>query len=382
MTPDELQAELSFWLDQNASELARFRESPSSFEGAFERARGLQRLLWEAGWTRWGWPEDAGGLGGSVRHRAVVYEQLCEAGLPVPEPTQIVEVVGPALLHFAPELARARLPGFLSAAETWCLGFSEPDAGSDLGSVRSQLTVTPGGGYRLNGQKIWVGFGHLADYSLVLSRSPESRPDKRDLAMSFVPLDADGVTRRPIRALTGRNEFAEIFFDNVAVGDGDLVGELHEGWKVIAYLFQYERGTYAWPRQAKLHERFDTLLARGVAGPESAARVGEAYMNLAALRLATRRSLHQLADPSEARLGPEASVDKLLLVRAENSLLQLARDLLHPELETGDDDEAALWRFDYLYARALSIFGGTNEIQRNIVAETLLGMPREPAVGH
>jgi alkylation response protein AidB-like acyl-CoA dehydrogenase len=105
-------------------------------------------------------------------------------------------------------------------------------------------------------------------------------------------------------------------------------------------------------------------------------------MNLAALRLATRRSLHRLADPSEERLGPKASVDKLLLVRAENSLLQLARDLLHPEIETGDGDDAALWRFDYLYARALSIFGGTDEIQRNIVAETLLGMPREPVGGH
>jgi alkylation response protein AidB-like acyl-CoA dehydrogenase len=382
MTPDELQTEFSAWLRQNVSKLASFRETPESFESAFERDQALQRLLWEADWTRWGWPEEAGGLGGTVRHRAAIYEQLCEAGLPVPEPTQIVEVVGPALLRFTPELARTRLPGFLSASETWCLGFSEPGSGSDLGSVRTQLTEAPDGSYRLSGQKIWVGFGHLADYSLVLSRSPVSRPGKRDLAMSFVRLDSSGVTRRPIRALTGRNEFAEIFFDDVVVEEGDLVGELHDGWKVIAYLFQYERGSYAWPRQARLHERFDALLARGVTGPESAARVGDTYMNLAALRLATRQSLRRLADPDEGRVGPEASVDKLLLVRAETSLLQLARDLLHPELETGDGSEAALWRFDYLYARALSIFGGTNEIQRNIVAETLLGMPREPSVGH
>jgi alkylation response protein AidB-like acyl-CoA dehydrogenase len=308
---------------------------------------------------------------------------LSEAGIAVPEPFQILEVAGPALLAFAPHIAQEHLASCVQGTEIWTLGFSEPGSGSDLGSVRSQLsaTATPGE-FRLNGQKTWNGLGHLAEYSLVLCRSASATPGDRDLTMAFVPLRADGVTTRPIRAMTGRNEFAEIFFDDARVDERDLIGGMGSGWKVIAYLMQYERGTYAWPRQARLHRLLDEVVALdGGDRTHLATRVGQLYLDLVALRVKCRESLRLLAEPGGSGPGPEASIDKLLLVRAETALMTLGRDLLYPNVEVGDSEEARRWRQDYLYVRALAIFGGTNEIQRNIVAERVLGMPRERTGG-
>lgn len=371
----DFRARFSAWLRASANELERFRDRALTFEEALESARELQATLWDAGWSRFGWPEAVGGSGGDVRHRAVLYEELSEAGIAVPEPCQLLEVAGQAVLDFAPELAHAHLARFIRGEEVWTLGFSEPGAGSDLGSVRTELAHTADGTFRLNGQKTWNGMGHLAEYSIVLCRMGSDASEPRALTMAFVSLQAAGVTVRPIRAITGRNEFAEVFFNDVRLAEADLIGSVGSGWDVITSLMQYERGTYAWPRQARMHRLVDSLLPR--TRPHDEARLGELFMDLAALRLRCRRSLQELADPQAHGPGAEASVDNLLLVRAETSLMTFARALLYPAIDTGDDEDARLWRHDYLYSRALSIFGGTNEIQRNIIAERVLGLPRE-----
>jgi acyl-CoA dehydrogenase len=381
VTPEELAAEFAARVRGDARLRAEYADQADSFETAVARQRTLQRVLWDEGWTKWGWPAECGGNGGTVRHRAVIYEQLASAGISVPEPYQILEVAGSAVIQFAPAIAAERIPLAVRGDEVWSLGFSEPDSGSDLASIRTRLA--PGARpeeYVVSGHKTWNGFGQLSDYSFTLCRSGDSQRRQGSLTVALVDLRSAGVTRRPIMALTGRNEYSEVFFDDVRVPAPYLIGGLGEGWAVIGYLMQFERGTYAWPRQARLHRRLDELIARA---PEVLAddvdRLGQAYLDLVALRLKCRESLRQLADGGGRGPGPSASVDKLLLVRSETAMASLAHDLLFPDVEIGGSREAQLWRYDYLYSRAISVFGGTSEIQRNIVAERLLGLPRDDA---
>jgi alkylation response protein AidB-like acyl-CoA dehydrogenase len=376
ITPvEDVAREFATWVRDNADALVRYRDEARSFEDAVAVHRELQRLLWDEGWTRWGWPRASGGRGGSVRHRAAVYEVLALADIGVPETFQILEVAGEAVQHFAPELAAELLPRLVSGADVWSLGLSEPEAGSDLASLRTRIAPA-GDRYVVTGAKTWNGFGHLADYSFALCRDESAGEGRTALTMALVDLHATGASTRPIRAMTGRNEFAEVFFDDVEVPAERIIGGRGNGWNVIAYMMQFERGTYAWPRQSRLHRRLDDLLARY---PRSMAahpgRLGEAYLDLVALRLKCRESLRALA--TEGGPGPNASVDKLLVVRAETEITSLGHDVSFPDVELGEDPDAAMWRHDYVYARALSIFGGTNEIQKNIIAEKILGLPRE-----
>jgi acyl-CoA dehydrogenase len=375
VTPvEEIARGFAEWVHENAAALEPYRDQDRTFEDAVRVQRDLQRLLWDEGWTRWGWPAASGGRGGSVRHRAALYEVLALADIGVPEAFQILEVAGSATQHFAPALAAELIPRLISGRDVWSLGLSEPEAGSDLASLRTRI-ARAGDGYVVTGAKTWNGFGHLADWSFALCRDESAGEGRGALTVALVDLHAPGATTRPIRAMTGRNEFAEVFFDDVEVPAERLIGGPGNGWGVIAYMMQFERGTYAWPRQSRLHRRLDDLIARH---PRSAAahpdRIGEAYLDLVALRLKCRESLRALA--TEGGPGPSASVDKLLVVRAETVISTLGRDVAFPEVELGDDPSSAMWRHDYVYARALSIFGGTNEIQKNIIAEKILGLPR------
>jgi alkylation response protein AidB-like acyl-CoA dehydrogenase len=374
-TPAELAALLRRRLDGSAL-AGEHAERFESFEDAIARQRVLQAVLWDEGWTRWGWPVSCGGCGGSVRHRAVIYEQLAEAGLAVPEPYQILEVAGSALLKFAPEIAAVRVPRAVRGDEVWSLGLSEPDSGSDLGSVRTRLSPGSGEGrYAVSGHKIWNGFAQLSDFSFTLCRTGGPEEKHAGLTIALIDLRNPGVIQRPIMAITGRNEYAEIFFDDVTVPADHLIGGVGQGWSVIAFLMQYERGTYAWPRQARLHHRADELVATMIdRGVPDARRLGELCLDLAALRVKGRQSLRQLA--AEGGPGSAASVDKLLLSHAERAVAEFGHDVVLPDVELGSGGEAARWRYDYIYHRALSIFGGTSEVQRNIVAERLLGLPR------
>ena len=385
MTPEELGASFAARLRSDRRLRAEYADRADTFEAAVARQRELQRLLWDEGWTQWGWPQDCSGNGGTVRHRAVIYEQLATAGIAVPEPYQILEVAGSAVIKYAPDIAPERIPKAVSGEEVWSLGLSEPDSGSDLASLRTRLS--PGehqGEFVVSGHKTWNGFAQLSDYSFTLCRTGDSASqhgsEHGGLTVALVDLRSAGVTRRPIMALTGRHEYAEVFFDNVTVPDRYLIGGPGQGWAVIAYLMQYERGTYAWPRQARLHRRLDELVALA---PEALAcdvqRLGQTYLDLVALRLKCRESLRLLAADDGPGPGPGASVDKLLVVRSETAVADLARDVLEPDVELADTADARLWRYDYIYSRALGVFGGTNEIQRNIIAERLLGLPRDRA---
>ncbi|WP_344603496.1 acyl-CoA dehydrogenase family protein [Sporichthya brevicatena] len=373
---DELREWFREWLAANADRLIPYREpEPASYEEADELHVGLLLLLAEAGWSLIGWPESIGGLGGNLVLRGVVYDELAAAGYVLPERCYPVEILGPTLLRYAPDLAVSYLPGLITGAEMWCQGFSEPEAGSDLASLRCRATERPGG-WVVNGQKLWTSNAQMSTKCVLLVRTgtPESR--HRGLTMLLVDMNTPGITVNPIRSAAGANHLCEVFLDDVEVPADRLIGEVGKGWEVAMYLLQFERGMYAWMRQAVLHHRVELVRHQmpGPPGDLEAAVLGEMYAAVSTLRARTASTLSRLA--AGARLGPEASIDKLLLSRAEQCVTDGARRLLHPAVETGSGEWAAYWRSAWYFARAATILGGVAEVQRSIVAQQLLGLPR------
>jgi acyl-CoA dehydrogenase len=372
--PAELRAGIRSWFEAEAEQLAPFRTKHGSFEDEVAHEEAFMALLCRAGWSRWGWPTSCGGLGGTAVLRAVVYEEVFAAGFVLPEAFELLETLGPVLVHYAPHLAQRHLPPYLLGQDRWGQGFSEPDAGSDLASLRTRATQD-GDRFVLNGQKTWTSMGHLSSYGAVLVRTGPPDSAHRGLSMLWVDLASPGVTVRPIRAANGRNEFAEMFFDDVSVPADHLIGELHGGWGVAMYLLQFERGMYAWERQAMLHTRLRQALEEAVSPPpQAAAAVGAAYVILSALRAKSRETVIRLA--AEENPGPDISVDKILLSTAEQVTHDAIRMLLWPAVEIDDDDASGVRRDEWMYTRASSIFGGAVEVQRDIVAERVLGMPK------
>ena len=366
---------LRAWIGDHAEELERYSNLRSDMDDRIGLLRGYQRLLFEDGWIRYGWPEEFGGLGGSVLLRGVISEELAAAGYTPSISFGMMEVLAPAVAHFAPQIAAWALPPLLSGEEIWCQGFSEPDAGSDLGSLRLRA-VDAGDHWRVSGQKIWTSYAQYASRCVLLARTGTTEDRHRGITALFVDMDSPGITVRPLRAMTGDAEFAETFFEDVAVGKDRVIGAVGGGWAVAMYVLSCERGTVAWQRQAWLHRRLADLLPElDVERAGAAAWAGEAFASLYALRLASRRTLRRL-DAGEIA-GFDASVDKILMGRAEQLLFDGALDHHTDNLLFGGEPTDERWRSDYLFSRAASIYGGTAEIQRNIVAEHVLGLPRD-----
>lgn len=364
------------WLRAHADELGAHRHHAAGpIESQMAEDRRFQRILWDAGWLRWGWPEDCGGVGGSVLDRGAVYEALWSEGFVAPEGLATVETIAPCVITFARPLAQHLLTPYLRGDESWCQGFSEPDAGSDLASLRTKIVDT-GGVLRVTGQKIWSSQGSFATRCLLLARSGPEQTGPRGLTMLLVDLDGPGVETRPIAAANGRNEFAEIFFDDAPVSPSRVLGSLGEGWAIAMSLLQWERGMYAWQRQAFLHARLQTALEHG---PTDPVRLAQAFVALAALRLKCKRTLRALAAGLEP--GPDISEDKLLLSGAEHAVMDYVREQGGSSFAIGDSSYDALMRQDWFYSRTTSIYGGAAEVQLNIVGERLLGLPKEPRGG-
>jgi len=281
------------------------------------------------------------------------------------------EVLGPAVAEFGrPELVEEIFPRLLRGEEFWCQGFSEPDAGSDLGSLRT--TAKPcGDGWVINGEKLWTSFAHHATRCVVLART--GQPGSRGISAFLVDMDTPGVTASPLRTMADVDEFCSTSFVDVEVPARRLLGEVDGGWQVTQHILSCERGPIFWQRGAWLGHHLELLLDRAE-GTRSEAALGEAYQLLWAFRARSKTTQERIAGGDLP--GPEASVDKIMIAAAEQAVFDTAREMLCGGMETDDTPAGRSWRREWAYSRAASIYGGTSEIQKDIVAARLLGLPR------
>jgi alkylation response protein AidB-like acyl-CoA dehydrogenase len=361
-------SDLRAWLDNND-----LTPGPDqSLPGQMRQLARVYHALYDADWMRYGWPTEVGGLGGPAVLRAIVGEEVVGRRLAEPGPYSMVEVLAPTMIDYAPaELAADMVPRLLSGREQWCQGFSEPGSGSDLASL-STRAVARGDDWVVTGQKVWTSYAQFASRCVLLTRTGAGHDG---MTAFFVDLDTPGITVRPLRTMHGVDEFCEVYYDDVVIPSSRMLGKPGDGWRLAMDLLPYERSTCFWQRIAYLYSRFDALITESADISESAesaeSDLGAAYLALHTVRCRSRDTQHRLRDG--ARLGPDTSIDKVLLATAEQRLYDTVRDLLPGSLELEDTP----WRPEYLYSRAATIYGGTAEIQRNIIARRLLDLGTE-----
>jgi len=359
---EEFRTGLRKWLDENDLTPG----TDHSLQGQMQQFARVSRALYDADWMRYGWPVDVGGLGGPAMLRAVVGEEVVGRRLAEPGPYSMLEVLTPTMIDYAPaELAAEMVPRLLSGEEQWCQGFSEPGSGSDLASLTTRA-VQDGDNWVVNGQKVWTSFAQFSTRCVLLTRTA---PGYDGITAFFVDLDTPGITIRPLQTMHGVDEFCEVYYDDVVVPAKRMLGQPGDGWRLAMDLLPYERSTCFWQRIAYLYSRFDELIAEAFDPDEY--ELGAAYLALHTLRCRSRGTQHRLADGEP--LGPQTSIDKVLLAGAEQRLYDTVRDLLPGTLELDNTP----WRSEFLYSRAATIYGGTAEIQRNIIARRLLDLGRE-----
>jgi alkylation response protein AidB-like acyl-CoA dehydrogenase len=372
MRLDEFRAALDAWLDEHHDELAATYEGTGTLDEQMAHLSTVKRLAYDAGWMRYGWPERVSGFGGTTLLRAYLGEALTSRDLVEPGLYSMTEVLAPTMIDYAaPELAASMVPRLLRGDETWCQGFSEPGTGSNLGSLACRAT-RDGEGWRVTGQKVWTSLAQYAQRCVLLTRTGTPESAHRGITALFVDMDSPGITVRPIRAMHGSDEFCEVFFDDVAVPLERMLGEEGDGWSVAMDLLPFERSTSLWHRAAFLHRRLQELVTTAPVDALDPTRLGEVTQLLYAFRARSRATQHRMANGE--RLGPETSIDKVLLATTEQAVFDLVGEALPAEVVVGDDPRSQRWRSELLYSRAASIYGGSAEIQRNIIARRLLDL--------
>jgi alkylation response protein AidB-like acyl-CoA dehydrogenase len=336
-----------------------------------EGGRDWSRRMYDAGYAGLTWPEEFGGGGAPYSHQAIVLEEFARAGAPSHMGVIGLGMAGPTIMaHGTEEQKRRYLPKILSAEEIWCQGFSEPDAGSDLSSVRTRIEPRDGQ-FVVNGQKVWSSFAHIADFCILVGRSDPDSERHAGLTYVIADMKVPGVEVRPLRQITGEAEFNEIFFTDVEVPAENLLGEIGGGWQVAMTTLLHERGTLGFALTGALEMQVTKLIAlakeRGVDDPLLRDRVAQEWIELQALKLTNYRSLTTLMETGIP--GPEGSGSKLHWSEQNQRLTKLALELLD-----GEDDD--YWRHQQLRSRGNTIEAGTSEILRNIIAERVLGLPR------
>ena len=375
METAEFRTGLIRWLDEHLAELSPRFVGVGTLDEQMTQLSRVKRALFDAGWMRWGWPESVGGLGGPSMLRAVLGEEVTGRGLVEPGIYSMTEVLAPTLAEFAPpDLAREEIPKLLSGEVMWCQGFSEPGTGSDLSSLSCRATPR-GDDWVVNGQKLWTSLAQHSSRCVLLTRTgpPDSR--HRGITAFFVDMDTPGITVRPFALLNGAPEFAEVFFDDVVVPAGRVLGEVNGGWAVAMNILPFERSTSFWHRSAYLGNRMQQLVERVPDDVHSATVLGEAFQHVYAMRARSRLTQYRLAE--QGTIGAETSIDKILVATAEQQLFDAARELMPGVVELDDSPDGERWRSEYLYSRAATIYGGSAEIQRNIVARRLLDLGPE-----
>ncbi len=345
---DEFRKSLDDWLDEHGDALAPAFVGAGTMEQEVAQMNKVKRLTFDAGWIRYGWPERVGGLGGSNLHRAYLAEALTSRDLVEPGIYSMTDFLVPTLVDFAPpDLAAEMVPRLLRGQETWCQGFSEPGTGSNLASLTCRATQTDTG-WRVSGQKVWTSLAQYAQRCVLLTRTGTLESAHKGITALFVDMESPGITVRPILTMHGAEEFCEVFFDDVSVPLDRTLGQVGQGWAVAMELLPYERSSSLWQKAAFLHHRLQLLLATAPPGALDPAALGEVAQLVFAFRARSRATQHRLAGGE--RLGPETSIDKVLVATAEQAVFDLAADALAEDLILGDDPVSELWRSQYLYS--------------------------------
>lgn len=379
--PPETEAfrhELRSWLSANITdEVIACGGRGTADQRSFDVVRSWSRTMADAGWGAISWPEEYGGRGATVLEQLVYVEETARAGSPVPLNVIGLNNIAPAIMRYGtPEQARELLPRMARADDVWCQGMSEPEAGSDLASLRTRAVVD-GSEFVVSGQKLWTSLGHRADYCQLFVRTDPEAKKQKGISCLIVDMRLPGITAQPITTLTGETHFAEVFFDEVRVPASALLGPLHGGWSVATTTLSHERANAA-RLYVELRIRIDELVSAmdraGDGGasmaddPVTLRRLGELVVRARFLEDLCKRAisagLHGGDDLSSASLA------KTVWGELSQDIAALAFDVLGP------DDGAGRWMERRLSARSLTIAGGTTQVNKNITAQRVLGLPR------
>ena len=377
---EAFRAEVRSWLEDNlVGEFAELRGKggPGREHEAYDERVAWDRHLAQHGWTCIGWPEEYGGRGLPLFQQVIFHEEYARANAPARVNHLGEELLGPTLIAFGTEEQKQRfLPRIVAVEELWCQGYSEPGAGSDLANVSTKARLD-GDHYVIDGQKVWTSLAHLADWCFVVARTEPGSQRHHGLSYLLVPMDQEGVEIRPIIQPTGTSEFNEVFFSSATTDATNIVGGEGDGWKVAMGTLGFERGVSTMGQQIGFQRELDSLLEVARANgsyddPVIRDRLAKSQVELEVIRLNALRTL------SEEQAPQQASISKLLWAGWHRTLGDLAMLVRGADsLTTGPGYDLDEWQRLYLFTRADTIYGGSDEIQRNVLAERVLGLPRE-----
>ena len=379
---EEFRRECAGWLQPRMDgPFADIRGIPN-LSDKIERRKEWEQELAAGRWSCIGWPEKWGGRGASLSQQVIFAEEYARAGAPGRINHIGVELAGPTILAFGTEEQQARfLPGIAAGTAIWCQGYSEPSAGSDLANVRTKARLE-GGDWVVNGQKVWTSLAHYADWIFVVARSEEGSLGPKGLTFRMVELDQPGVEVRPIRQINGDAEFNETFFSDARCPADSLIGAPGDGWRIAMGLLAFERGVSTLGQQMGFRNELDEIvraaLVNGMAkDPLIRQRLAKAEIGL---RLMRYGALRMLSNTDHSAIDGAALTYKIQWATWRRNLGELAMDVLGQagEIAEGDDYAWSVLPNLFLFSRSDTIYGGTNQIQRNQIAERGLGLPREP----
>lgn len=379
---EDFRAECADWLNgQMAGEFSDIK-GITTLTAKADRRKEWERQLAAHKWSCIGWPVEWGGRGATLAQQVIFAEEYARAGVPGRVNHIGIELAGPTILTFGTEAQKARfLPDIAAGKTIFCQGFSEPNAGSDLASVRTKARLE-GNEWVVNGQKIWTSLAHISDWIFVVTRSEEGSKGPKGLTFLMMPLDQPGIEVRGIKQINGDSEFNETFFTDATCSADSLIGAVGDGWKIAMGLLAFERGVSTLGQQMGFRNELDEIIAaarsNGAAkDPLIRQRIAKAEIGL---RLMRYGALRMLSNTNHSKVDGAALTYKIQWATWRRALGELGMDVLGQAGEVTDnpDYEWEMLPNLFLYSRADTIYGGTNQIQRNLIAERALGMPREP----
>ena len=366
----EFRDELRAWLADNPA-----GDPPREEDANYAWRRDFQRRLAAGGWAAVHWPREYGGRGATLTQSAIFFEELGRSGAPLPANALGLLLAGPTIMTWGtPEQKERYLAPIVTADEIWCQGFSEPEAGSDLASLKCKA-VKRGDEWIVTGQKVWTSGAQYSKWCMLVARTDFDAPKHKGLSYFLLDMEQDAVQVRPLRQITGESEFNELFLEEARIPDANLLGGEGNGWKVALTTLMNERAGLAFFLQVRLRQLLDALLLEAVdrgllEDPVIADRFGELHVKTEVLRLTAYRGLTAIEKYGQP--GPEGSLTKWMWSETNQQLTQFAADVLGPDaMRSGER-----WSYELLRARGNSIEGGTTEVLKNIVAERVLGLPK------